>query len=63
MSRSDAAANVPYTLWHHTHSLYSLMIRYTLALRGPPKQSLKDWMIKDKRVDIYHMEQLEKKSC
>lgn len=47
-----------YTLYHNKYSVCSIMVRYTLALRGTPKDPSSPILIEEKDVDIFHQEQL-----
>jgi hypothetical protein len=48
-----------YTLYHHPYSICSIMVRYTLALRGSPKDPSSQINVTEKVVDIFHEAQLE----
>lgn len=52
------AATPVHTLHHHCFSVCSIMVRYTVALRGPPKDKASEIPIQDQSVDIFHEEQL-----
>lgn len=46
------------TLYHNPYSVCSIMVRYTLALRGPAKDNLPALEVEEKPVDIFNQEQL-----
>lgn len=46
-------------LYFHPYSICSLMVRYTLALRGKPKVASPDIVLDLHEVDIFHGAQLE----
>lgn len=48
-----------YTLYHHPYSICSIMVRYTLALRGPSKDPSSKIDVTEKVVDIFNSAQLE----
>lgn len=48
-----------YVLYHNPYSICSLMVRYTVALRGAAKDVSSEMHISEKIVDIYNGEQLE----
>ncbi|KAH8887055.1 hypothetical protein GQ53DRAFT_331629 [Thozetella sp. PMI_491] len=48
-----------YTLYFYPYSIVSIMARYAIALRGPPKEGLSDLSINEQAVDIVvNLEQL-----
>ncbi|OQV10802.1 Glutathione S-transferase, domain-containing protein [Cladophialophora immunda] len=47
-----------YTLYHNHGSICSRMVRYTFALRGPPKDDSCDIALEEKSIDIFNEEQL-----
>ncbi|KIY00911.1 uncharacterized protein Z520_03577 [Fonsecaea multimorphosa CBS 102226] len=47
-----------HTLYHNPFSICSLMVRYTVALRGPARDKASEIPIQDQSVDIFHEEQL-----
>jgi hypothetical protein len=47
-----------YILYYHPFSVCSIMVRYTYALRGPPKDSTSDMSVQEQMVDIFNDEQL-----
>lgn len=51
-------APITHRLYHNTYSVCSLMVRYTLALRGPPKDASSAIEVHEQEVDVYHEEQL-----
>jgi hypothetical protein len=51
-------ASILHTLYHNKFSVCSLMVRYTIALRGPPQDASSPILIRDQDMDIFHEEQL-----
>jgi hypothetical protein len=51
-------ANITHTLYHNKFSICSLMVRYTIALRGPPHDASSQILIREQDIDIFHEEQL-----
>jgi hypothetical protein len=47
-----------FTLYHHKFSICSIMVRYTIAIRGPPKDESSSILIEEQEHDIFHEEQL-----
>ena len=47
-----------YILYHNFYSVCSIMVRYTLALRGPAEDDASAVLVEEKEVDIFHEEQL-----
>ncbi|OAP60326.1 hypothetical protein AYL99_05328 [Fonsecaea erecta] len=47
-----------YTLHHNHFSICSIMVRYTVALRGAPQDAASEVPIQEQSVDIFHEEQL-----
>lgn len=47
-----------YTLYWNPYSICSLMVRYTLETRGPPKDGELDWNIENKAINIFAGEQI-----
>src|SRR6266498_4599050 len=47
-----------HTLYHNHYSICSLMVRYTLALRGQPKDPASEVSVQEQVVDIFREEQL-----
>lgn len=47
-----------FILYHNYYSICSLMVRYSLALRGKPKDNSSEIMIEEKNVDILSGAQL-----
>ena len=47
-----SSATTPYLLYYASHSICSIMVGLTYALRGPPKDDASDMQIKLKEVDI-----------
>ncbi len=45
-------SKMSYTLYYHPYSICSIMVRYTLALRGPPKAGSPDVTVREEVVDI-----------
>ncbi|KAK3941168.1 hypothetical protein QBC46DRAFT_383393 [Diplogelasinospora grovesii] len=48
-----------YALYHHPYSICSIMVRYSFALRGPPKDPSSDMTLDARVVDMMNGEQLE----
>ncbi|KIX03226.1 uncharacterized protein Z518_06778 [Rhinocladiella mackenziei CBS 650.93] len=46
------------TLYHYDYSICSLMVRYTYALRGEPKDEASDIILTERHVDLFRSEQL-----
>ena len=46
------------TLYHNCWSICSIMVRYTLTLRGKAKDATSDIVVKEKEVNIQRVEQL-----
>ena len=53
---SDSSNN--YDLYINPYSICSIMVSYTTALRGEPKDSDSDMSITEHEVNIFHAEQL-----
>jgi hypothetical protein len=51
--------NTPYVLYHNTYSICSLMVRYTLAVRGTPHSPAAAMTVDEQMVDIFHEAQLD----
>jgi hypothetical protein len=51
--------NTPYVLYHNTYSICSLMVRYTLAVRGTPHSPAAAITVDEQMVDIFHEAQLD----
>ena len=49
---------ITHTLYHNKFSVCSLMVRYTIALRGPPQDASSPILVREQDVDIFHEEQL-----
>jgi hypothetical protein len=47
-----------HTLYHNYFSICSIMVRYTVAIRGAPKDTESEILIEEQAVDIFHEEQL-----
>ena len=47
-----------HTLYHFPYSICSIMVRYTFALRGQPKDTDSEIRIQEKPVDLWRGEQL-----
>lgn len=56
-SRMMALRDV-HTLYHNQFSVCSIMVRYTAAIRGVPKDTESEILIEEQAVDIFHEEQL-----
>ncbi|CAJ2500532.1 Uu.00g033850.m01.CDS01 [Anthostomella pinea] len=48
-----------YNLYHHPYSVCSIMVRYTLALAGEPRDTDSAMDIEEKVIDIFHNAQLD----
>lgn len=48
-----------YVLYYHQYSICSLMVLYTLTLKGDAKDAKDAINVQTKTVDIFHEEQLE----
>jgi hypothetical protein len=48
-----------FVLWHNTYSICSIMVRYTIKLRGTPRSPASEMTFEEREVDIFHDEQLE----
>jgi hypothetical protein len=48
---------VPYTLYHNSFSICSIMMRYLSAIRGNPKDAASAMDIAEKEVNIFGQEQ------
>jgi glutathione S-transferase len=55
--RSDGQVSA--ILYHHPYSICSIMVRYTLAIRGAPKDASAAIVVEEQEVDIYHGAQLK----
>lgn len=55
---SRAKANAPYVLYHYPMSICSLMVLYTVRLRGEPKSPEHAVDVVEQEVDIYVGEQM-----
>jgi hypothetical protein len=53
-----AASTSNYDLYINPYSICSIMVTYTVALRGEPKDAESDMPIVQHDVDIFHAEQL-----
>ena len=53
------AQDAPYTLYHHPYSICSLMVRYTLAVKGAPHSPAEMMVVKEQEVDIFKGAQLD----
>ena len=47
-----------HTLYHFYYSICSIMVRYTLAIRGKPKDTEHEIRIDEKEVNLWKGEQL-----
>ena len=45
-------------LYHNYYSICSIMVRYTAAIRGAPKDPESEILIEEQAIDIFHEEQL-----
>lgn len=50
---------LPYILYHNRLSICSIMVRYTLAIRGIAKDTASEMVVEEREIDIFHEEQLE----
>ena len=57
----DSNQNEQFILHYNPFSICSIMVRYTLALRGTPESPETAIMVEEKYVDIYVYEQLSEK--
>ncbi|CEJ54245.1 hypothetical protein PMG11_00565 [Penicillium brasilianum] len=48
-------------LYHNAYSIYALMVRYTLALGGPPKDDASTLYVREVPVDLFKGEHLTEK--
>ncbi|KAK5033476.1 hypothetical protein LTS07_003780 [Exophiala sideris] len=55
----DDGQTSDYVLYYHQYSVCSLMVLYTLALKGDPKTPRNEINVQTKVVDIFHQEQLD----
>jgi hypothetical protein len=51
-------ASITRTLYHNKFSVCSIMVRYTIALRGPPQDASSPILAREQDVDIFYEEQL-----
>jgi hypothetical protein len=51
--------NTPYILYHNTYSMCSLMVRYTLAVRGAPHSPAAAMTVDEQMLDIFHEAQFD----
>ena len=49
----------PYVLYYHPHSVCSLMVLYTLALKGTATSPENEIDVEAKVLDIFHEKQLD----
>ncbi len=49
----------PYTLYHNYFSICALMVRYSFAVRGEPRDAEAAMVIEEQGVDLFHEEQLD----
>src|SRR5256885_3422319 len=49
----------PYVLYHNLYSICSIMVRYTLAVKGAPQKPAAAMVVKEQEVDIFHGAQLD----
>ena len=57
-SMDDGQAS-EYVLYYFRYSVCSLMVFYTLALRGKPKEAKDEINVQTRAVDLFHEEQFE----
>ena len=50
--------SAPYVLYHNHFSICSIMVRYTIAVMGAPKNPESEILIQVQVIDIFHEEQL-----
>ncbi|TVY87385.1 hypothetical protein LAWI1_G005630 [Lachnellula willkommii] len=55
----QSSEQVSAILYHHPYSICSIMVRYTLAIRGAPKEASTMMIVEEQEVDIFHGAQLE----
>lgn len=53
--------DAPYVLYHHLWSICSIMVRYSLAIKGAPRDSAAAMVVEEQEVDIYNGAQLAEK--
>ena len=58
MAAGKEGARHNYVLHYNPYSVCSLMVLYTLRLKGPPKTPEGDIQVEPESVDIFHEEQL-----
>jgi hypothetical protein len=51
--------DAPYVLYHNPYSICSIMVRYTLAVRGAPQNPPAMMAVEEQEVDIYNGAQLD----
>lgn len=58
---TSSSQKKPYIPYHNPFSICSLMGRYTLAIRGEPKDAASEVVVDEHEVDIFREAQLEEK--
>ena len=58
MATEQKDAGRKYVLHYNSYSVCSLMVLFTLRLKGPPKTPEDDIQVETESVDIFHEEQL-----
>jgi hypothetical protein len=51
--------DAPYVLYHNIWSICSIMVRYTLTVRGAPRNPAAAMMVEEQDVDINNRAQME----
>jgi hypothetical protein len=53
--------DAPYVLYHNLWSICSIMVRYTLAVKGAPHDSAAAMVVQEQEVDIFNGAQFAEK--